>query len=146
MDRLVPFERLQDDYYVGDTIRDGGGHADSDDGDSSDDEVQTALKQIAGYGPEHNCMGEKTRGKTEFEQEMDDELDDRMSDYVRTTMRGEAVKSGEEQKKIDEDAMEEDVDMPPLEDQSEGEEGAKMVTSPVKSSLRSHKRTASEKE
>lgn len=28
---------------------------------SSDDEVQTALKQIAGYGPDHNCMGEKTR-------------------------------------------------------------------------------------
>lgn len=29
----MPFERLQDDYYVGDTIRDGGGHAYSDDGD-----------------------------------------------------------------------------------------------------------------
>ncbi|GMT19670.1 hypothetical protein PFISCL1PPCAC_10967, partial [Pristionchus fissidentatus] len=140
--RLVPFERLQDDYYVGDTIRDGGGHADSDDGESSDDEVQSALKEIAGLGPDHNCLGEKTRGKTEFEQEMDDELDDRMSDFVRATMRGEAVKEDE---KKDDDAMEEDPDMPPLEDQSEGEQ-EKMVVSPVKkSALRSQKRRASEK-
>ncbi|GMR44305.1 hypothetical protein PMAYCL1PPCAC_14500, partial [Pristionchus mayeri] len=140
MDRLVPFERLQDDYYVGDTIRDGGGHADSDDGSSSDDEVQTALKEIAGYGPDHNCMGEKIGGKTEFEQEMDDELDDRMSDYVRSTMRSEAAKGGEGEQKKEDGSMEEDVDMPPLEEQSEGEEGKPMATSPVKSALRTQKR------
>ncbi|KAF8357098.1 hypothetical protein PRIPAC_92093 [Pristionchus pacificus] len=136
MDRLVPFERLQDDYYVGDTIRDGGGHAYSDDGDSSDDEVQTALKQIAGYGPDQNCMGEKTRGKTEFEQEMDDELNDRMSDYVRSTMRDEAAKVGNGDINKGDDTVNEDIDMPPLEDQPEREDGSEMVTSPMKSSLR----------
>ena len=31
MDRLVPFERLQDDYYIGDSVRDGMGAADSED-------------------------------------------------------------------------------------------------------------------
>lgn len=79
--RRLAFEKMDDDYYLGGTV--GEEVFDSDDEVSSDDEVKTQLRKLAGIEKEvtKDAFGRRRR-RSEFEDDMDDELDKSITEYA----------------------------------------------------------------
>uniref|UniRef100_A0A8R1DZI5 E2F-associated phosphoprotein n=1 Tax=Caenorhabditis japonica TaxID=281687 RepID=A0A8R1DZI5_CAEJA len=79
--RRLAFEKMDDDYYLGGAV--GDEVFDSDDEVSSDDEVKTHLRKLAGIEKEvtKDAFGRRRR-RSEFEDDMDDELDRSITDYA----------------------------------------------------------------
>ncbi|CAL2036331.1 unnamed protein product [Caenorhabditis brenneri] len=79
--RRLAFEKMDDDYYLGGAV--GDEVFDSDDDVSSDDEVKTQLRKLAGIEKEvtKDAFGRRRR-RSEFEDEMDDELDRSITEYA----------------------------------------------------------------
>ncbi|PIC42401.1 hypothetical protein B9Z55_009493 [Caenorhabditis nigoni] len=79
--RRLAFEKMDDDYYLGGAV--GEEVFDSDDEVSSDDEVKTQLRKLAGIEKEvtQDAFGRRRR-RSEFEDEMDDELDRSITEYA----------------------------------------------------------------
>ncbi|EGT39797.1 hypothetical protein CAEBREN_15160 [Caenorhabditis brenneri] len=79
--RRLAFEKMDDDYYLGGAV--GDEVFDSDDEVSSDDEVKTQLRKLAGIEKEvtKDAFGRRRR-RSEFEDEMDDELDRSITEYA----------------------------------------------------------------
>uniref|UniRef100_A0A1I7TMS1 E2F-associated phosphoprotein n=1 Tax=Caenorhabditis tropicalis TaxID=1561998 RepID=A0A1I7TMS1_9PELO len=72
---------MDDDYYLGGAV--GDEVFDSDDEVSSDDEVKTQLRKLAGIEKEvtKDAFGRRRR-RSEFEDDMDDELDRSITEYA----------------------------------------------------------------
>ncbi|CCD71511.1 E2F-associated phosphoprotein [Caenorhabditis elegans] len=79
--RRLAFEKMDDDYYLGGAV--GDEVFDSEDDVSSDDEVKTHLRKLAGIEKEvtKDAFGRRRR-RSEFEDDMDDELDRSITDYA----------------------------------------------------------------
>lgn len=79
--RRLAFEKMDDDYYLGGAV--GDEVFDSDDEVSSDDEVKTQLRKLAGIEKEvtKDAFGRRRR-RSEFEDDMDDELDKSITEYA----------------------------------------------------------------
>lgn len=79
--RRLAFEKMDDDYYLGGAV--GDEVFDSDDEVSSDDEVKTQLRKLAGIEKEvtKDAFGRRRR-RSEFEDDMDDELDRSITEYA----------------------------------------------------------------
>ncbi|CAD6187618.1 unnamed protein product [Caenorhabditis auriculariae] len=85
--RLMAFEKMEDDYYVGSYQNAVEDAVDSDD-ESSDDEVQAQLKRIAGIQDKKkvkDAFGRRRR-RSDFEDEMDEELDRSITEYASEHM------------------------------------------------------------
>ncbi|CAI5446057.1 unnamed protein product [Caenorhabditis angaria] len=107
--RKLAFERIDDDYYLGSGAV-GDDLGDSDDDLSSDDEVKSTLRKIAGYDEKKevtkDAFGRKRR-KSEFEDEMDDELDRSITEYANEHMGAGNCKI--EEMKEEEDELEKEL-------------------------------------
>lgn len=79
--RRLAFEKMDDDYYLGGAV--GDEVFDSEDEVSSDDEVKTQLRKLAGIEKEvtKDAFGRRRR-RSEFEDDMDDELDRSITEYA----------------------------------------------------------------
>lgn len=88
MEKLRPFEKLEDDYYMGDEARGGIGR-DSEEELSSDDELQQELCKLAGI--KKDCIQKRRKEKpvkSEFEMDMECELDQLITDYANEHLSG----------------------------------------------------------
>lgn len=100
--RRLAFEKMDDDYYLGGAV--GDEVFDSDDEVSSDDEVKTQLRKLAGIEKEvtQDAFGRRRR-RSEFEDEMDDELDRSITEYANEHLgfKPKAVEIEDAPKKVE---------------------------------------------
>lgn len=143
MEPLEPFERLEEDYYLGG--RDGwysdGENRDSE--SSDDDEFRKKISRLAGVRQEcslsHGKRQEKAQKKDEFESDMDDDLDEQFVAHasqfmVSTSSRASSSSATKEEGKAVEDGKAEQTDeeMPDLTSDSEEQPGVGKKESPLK--------------
>ncbi|MFH4984629.1 hypothetical protein AB6A40_011338 [Gnathostoma spinigerum] len=82
MEKLEPFEKLVDDYYLGER---NGWYSDGERGssESSGDELKEAIEKLAGT---RSCRKSNVRERDEFESDMDDNLDKQMAAHTSAFM------------------------------------------------------------
>ncbi|CAI2348208.1 unnamed protein product [Caenorhabditis sp. 36 PRJEB53466] len=122
--RRLAFEKMDDDYYLGGAV--GEEVFESEDEVSSDDEVKTHLRKLAGIEKEvtKDAFGRRRR-RSEFEDEMDEELDRSITQYANQHlgMNPKVLEIDEAPKKeVKKEKKEEEGDNPAYEEECRKED------------------------